>query len=63
MKTAPSIFFFCLIQISLHLAILLGLGKLFRFSRKDVLIASNANVGGASPCSIGISCLEFADVQ
>ena len=46
-KTAPSIFFFCLIQIALHLVILLGLGKLFSFSRKDVLIASNANVGGA----------------
>jgi len=44
--TAPSIFFFCLLQIALHLTILLGLGRLFGFSRRDVLIASNANVGG-----------------
>ncbi|CAI9762435.1 unnamed protein product [Fraxinus pennsylvanica] len=44
--TAPSIFLFALVQISVHLAIILGFGKLFRFDVKLLLIASNANVGG-----------------
>lgn len=45
-NTAPSIFLFALVQIAIHLAIILGLGKLFRFDLKLLLIASNANVGG-----------------
>ncbi|XWS50470.1 hypothetical protein CRYUN_Cryun12cG0090100 [Craigia yunnanensis] len=45
-NTAPSIFMFALVQISIHLALILGLGKLFRFDLKLLLIASNANVGG-----------------
>ncbi|XP_019081363.1 uncharacterized protein LOC100264478 isoform X3 [Vitis vinifera] len=46
MNTAPSIFMFALVQIAVHLAVILGLGKLFRFDLKLLLIASNANVGG-----------------
>lgn len=46
MNTAPSIFLFALVQISVHLALILGLGKLFRFDLKLLLLASNANVGG-----------------
>ncbi|KAB5560842.1 hypothetical protein DKX38_005799 [Salix brachista] len=45
-NTAPSIFMFALVQIGIHLAVILGLGKLFRFDQKLLLIASNANVGG-----------------
>lgn len=45
-NTAPSIFMFALVQISVHLAVLLGLGKLLRFDLKLLLLASNANVGG-----------------
>ncbi|KAK6275497.1 hypothetical protein POUND7_005206 [Theobroma cacao] len=45
-NTAPSIFMFALVQIAIHLALILGLGKLFRFDLKLLLIASNANVGG-----------------
>lgn len=45
-KTAPSIFMFALVQITVHLGIILGLGKLLRFDPKLLLIASNANVGG-----------------
>lgn len=44
--TAPSIFVFALIQIAVHLAVILGLGKLFRIDQKLLLLASNANVGG-----------------
>lgn len=46
MSTAPSIFLFSLVQIIVHLAIILGVGKLLRFDPKLLLIASNANVGG-----------------
>lgn len=44
--TAPSIFMFSLVQIAVHLAVILGFGKLFRFDLKLLLLASNANVGG-----------------
>ncbi|KAI3519491.1 hypothetical protein L1887_08660 [Cichorium endivia] len=44
--TAPSIFLFALVQLAVHLAVILGLGKLFRFDLKLLLLASNANVGG-----------------
>ena len=37
---------FSLVQLAVHLAVILGLGKLFRFDLKLLLLASNANVGG-----------------
>lgn len=46
MKTAPSIFLFALVQVTVHLVIVLGLGKLFQFDLKLLLLASNANIGG-----------------
>ncbi|XWS61217.1 hypothetical protein CRYUN_Cryun07bG0106700 [Craigia yunnanensis] len=46
-NTAPSIFLFALVQVSVHLVVILGLGKLFRFDLKLLLLASNANVGGS----------------
>lgn len=45
-NTAPSIFVFALVQIAIHLTVIIGLGKMFRFDMKLLLIASNANVGG-----------------
>lgn len=45
-NTAPSIFLFAFIQITFHLIVVLGLGKLVQIDRKLILIASNANVGG-----------------
>lgn len=47
-NTAPSIFLFALVQVSVHLVLILGLGKLFRFDLKLLLLASNANIGGAT---------------
>ncbi|TVU12975.1 hypothetical protein EJB05_46642, partial [Eragrostis curvula] len=43
---APSVFAFALVQVSVHLAVVLGVGKLMGLERKGLLIASNANVGG-----------------
>ncbi|KAJ0658264.1 hypothetical protein HanLR1_Chr14g0555801 [Helianthus annuus] len=45
-NTAPSIFLFALVQLAVHLAVILGLGKVFRFELNLLLLASNANVGG-----------------
>ena len=44
--SAPALFVFCLVQIGVHLGLILAAGKLMRFSRRDCLVASNANVGG-----------------
>ncbi|CAN1264512.1 Uncharacterized membrane protein YjcL, partial [Linum perenne] len=35
-----------LMQVTVHLAVVLGLGKLLRFDLKLLVLASNANVGG-----------------
>ncbi|CAN6166265.1 unnamed protein product [Urochloa humidicola] len=43
---APSVFAFALVQVSVHLAVLLGVGKIMGLDRKPLLIASNANIGG-----------------
>lgn len=45
-NTAPSIFVFALIQVTVHLLVILGLGKLFQLDLKLLLLASNANIGG-----------------
>ena len=44
MGTAPALFMWCFTQIAVHLAIILGVGRLLRFSLRDLLLASNANV-------------------
>ena len=45
-QTAPVLFLFSLIALGAHLGLLLGVGRLLGFSLRDLLIASNANVGG-----------------
>uniref|UniRef100_A0A803PQA6 FAD-binding FR-type domain-containing protein n=1 Tax=Cannabis sativa TaxID=3483 RepID=A0A803PQA6_CANSA len=45
-NTAPGIFMFALVQVTVHLVVVLGLGKLFGLDLKLLLLASNANIGG-----------------
>jgi uncharacterized membrane protein len=45
-QTAPILFLYSAIALAGHLGLMLGLGKLLGFSRRDLLIASNANIGG-----------------
>jgi len=47
-RTAPVLFVFSFIALASHLGLMLGIGKLAGFSRRDLLIASNANIGGPS---------------
>ncbi|CAN6193243.1 unnamed protein product [Urochloa humidicola] len=52
-NTAPSIFAFAFVQVAVHLLVTLGVGKLLRFDRKLLLVASAANVGGlTSACGV-----------
>ncbi|XP_020110842.1 uncharacterized protein LOC109725856 isoform X2 [Ananas comosus] len=45
-NTTPGIFAFAFVQIAVHLAVILGVGKLLGFEQRLLLMASNANVGG-----------------
>ncbi|MQL86451.1 hypothetical protein Taro_018986, partial [Colocasia esculenta] len=45
-NTAPGIFAFAFVQLVVHLAVILGVGKLLGFEKRLLLLASNANVGG-----------------
>ncbi|GBG00384.1 hypothetical protein Rsub_13136 [Raphidocelis subcapitata] len=48
LRTAPVLFAFSAIALSVHLGLLLALGRALGFTRRDLLIASNANIGGPS---------------
>ena len=45
---APLLFVFSFLQVAIHLALILLIGrsKIFNYSLKEVILASNANVGG-----------------
>lgn len=45
-RSAPALFGFSALAIGAHLALLLAAGRLLGFSRRDLLLASNANIGG-----------------
>lgn len=46
LATAPVLFAWSALALGAHLGLLLGLGRLAGFSRKELLLASNANIGG-----------------
>lgn len=46
LKTAPALFAWSLIAITVHLVLVLILEKQFKFSRRETCLASNANIGG-----------------
>lgn len=55
-NTVPDILGFALIQVLVHLAVLLGAGKLLKFDKKLLLLASNANIGGpTTACGMATS--------
>ena len=51
-SSCPALFVFCFLQIGVHLGLTLGAGKALGFSRKEMLLSSNANVGGAPYCPV-----------
>lgn len=52
MKMAPSLFLHTLIQIIVHFSFSVSVGKLLKLPLREIVLASNANVGGATimPC-------------
>lgn len=51
-QSAPILFAFIIVQLAVHISMLFGLGKgLFKFHRAELLIASNAAVGGPATAS------------
>lgn len=45
-KNGAFILVFCIIAVTIHLVITLGVGKLFKFKLDELLLASNACIGG-----------------
>lgn len=45
-QTAPALFLWSLVAISVHLGVVLLAERLFKFTRKETCLASNANIGG-----------------
>lgn len=55
-NTAPSIFAFACVQVSVHLAVILGVGRVLDYDNRMVLLASNANIGGpTTACAMDIA--------
>nr|WP_206708239.1 DUF819 family protein [Koleobacter methoxysyntrophicus] len=45
-KRSPLLLVFCIIMVVVNLLVTLILGKLFKFHLEELLVASNANIGG-----------------
>ena len=45
-KNGAFILVFCILAVAIHLAVTLGVGKLFKFKLDELLLASNACIGG-----------------
>jgi uncharacterized membrane protein len=45
-KNGAFILLFCVLAVIIHLIVTLGLGKLFKFKLDELLLASNACIGG-----------------
>lgn len=55
-NNTPCIFMFALVQVTVHLIMVLGLGKLFGIDLKLLLLASNANIGGpTTACGMALT--------
>ena len=57
-RTAPVLFLFSAVALGTHLGLLLGVGRLLGFSRRELLLASNANIGGVTGCFSKRCCIE-----
>ncbi|WP_304509152.1 DUF819 family protein [Anaerotignum sp.] len=46
LENAPMLFVFCLIMVVVNMLFCFIFGKLFKFNLEDIILASNANIGG-----------------
>jgi uncharacterized membrane protein len=47
-RTAPLLLLLSVVQVGVHLMVILILGRILGISRDDLMLASNANIGGPS---------------
>jgi uncharacterized membrane protein len=45
-KNSPILLVFCLVVVIINMLVMLTLGKAFKFNLEEILLASNANIGG-----------------
>lgn len=45
-KNSPLLLLFCGIMVIINMAVSFGIGKMFNFSVEEIILASNANIGG-----------------
>lgn len=45
-KNSPLLLLFCGIMVIINMAVSFGIGKIFNFSMEEIILASNANIGG-----------------
>jgi uncharacterized membrane protein len=63
LSTAPALFLFAALQVALHLAFTLAAGKAAGFSRAELLLASNACVGGPTTAAGMASAKGWKQLQ
>ena len=60
MQSAPSLFAFSMVQIGVHFAVLMTVGRgIFRLPTKELYLASNANVGGPTTAAAMAQAKEW----
>ncbi|KAL7490225.1 hypothetical protein ACHAW6_015992 [Cyclotella cf. meneghiniana] len=59
LRQAPSLIAFSALQLAIHFMVLVGLGKLFRMNTNELLLASNANVGGPTTAAAMAQAKEW----
>ena len=60
LQQAPALFAFSVLQIGIHFGVLVGLGRgLFRLPRRELYLASNANVGGPTTAAAMAQAKEW----
>ena len=50
-QNAPLLLVFCLIVVLVNMAFCFVFGKLLKFDLEDIILASNANIGGPTPAA------------
>lgn len=45
-KNSPLLLLFCGVMVIINMAVSFGIGKIFNFSMEEIILASNANIGG-----------------
>ncbi len=60
-EVGPAVFYFALITVAIHGAVIFGLGMLFRFDLPTLAVASQANVGGAASAMAIAGARGYAD--